>query len=143
MIILDFDIYSELDKLPHFNPDLDNENPPEKIQNLRSRIAKADGLLICSPEYVFSLPGVLKNVIDWNVSSPVLINKRVGLIVAAASGQKAMELLELLMNTVQADVIVKLIINGAKGKIGHDGTIHDNVTLTRINAFMHQFICKI
>ncbi|MCB9057137.1 MAG: NAD(P)H-dependent oxidoreductase [Calditrichae bacterium] len=138
-----FDIYNQLDKLPHFNPDLDKDDPPEIIQNLRQQIDNADALLICTPEYVFSLPGVLKNLIDWNVSSPVLINKPIGLIVAAASGQKAMESLDLILSTVQAIVVGKLIVNGAKGKIGKNGVIQDQKTQLQINAFMSQFIKRI
>lgn len=137
------DRYSDIDKLPHFNPDLDTDNPPKIIQNLRQNIENADGILICTPEYVFSLPGVLKNLIDWNVSSPVFINKNAGLIVAAASGHKAMESLDLIMNAIQANVIVKLTISGAKGKIGRDGTIHDQLTRTQINDFITQFIQSI
>ncbi|MCB0283473.1 MAG: NAD(P)H-dependent oxidoreductase [Calditrichaeota bacterium] len=138
-----FDIYNQLDKLPHFNPDLDKDDPPEIIQNLRQQIDNADAVLICTPEYVFSLPGVLKNLIDWNVSSPVLINKPIGLIVAAASGQKAMESLDLILSTVQAIIVGKLIVNGAKGKIEKNGVIQDQKTQLQINAFMSQFIKRI
>ncbi|MFY9553486.1 MAG: NAD(P)H-dependent oxidoreductase [Blastocatellia bacterium] len=54
----------ELDGIPGFNQD-DEQNPPVKIVELKSRIREADALLIVTPEYNYSVPGVLKNAIDW------------------------------------------------------------------------------
>jgi chromate reductase len=58
----------ELDGIPGFNQD-DEKNPPAKILELKNRIRKADAILIVTPEYNYSVPGVLKNAIDW-VSRP-------------------------------------------------------------------------
>ncbi len=65
----DIDIYQHLAELPHFNPDMDIDKVPEPVQAFRNQIAAADGVLICTPEYVFSLPGSLKNAIEWTVST--------------------------------------------------------------------------
>src|SRR5712671_5742095 len=54
----------ELDGIPGFNED-DEQNPPAKIVELKKRIRAADGLLFVTPEYNYSVPGVLKNAIDW------------------------------------------------------------------------------
>ena len=43
--------YEKLGVLPHFNPDLDGDEPPELVLELRSEVGLADGLLISSPEY--------------------------------------------------------------------------------------------
>ena len=51
--------------LPMYNDDLLDAGMPEPVQRIRNEIAAADGLLIATPEYNFSLPPVLKNVIDW------------------------------------------------------------------------------
>jgi chromate reductase len=59
------DIYDGLAELPHYNEDLDTEPLPTPAARLRGEIAAADGLLIATPEYNGSLPGVLKNAIDW------------------------------------------------------------------------------
>ena len=61
--VLDVQVYTRIADLPYFNPDLDNEHVPLSVKTLRDLIEKADGVIICTPEYVFSLPGVLKNVI--------------------------------------------------------------------------------
>ena len=54
----------ELDGLPGFNQD-DEQNPPAKVVDLKQRIREADAVLIVTPEYNYSIPGVLKNAIDW------------------------------------------------------------------------------
>ena len=75
-------IYDQLAGLPYFNPDLDHETarPPASVQELRARIGRADGLLISSPEYAHGVPGVLKNALDWLVSSLEFPGKPVALI---------------------------------------------------------------
>ena len=54
----------EIDGLPGFNED-DEQNPPPKVVELKQRIREADAILIVTPEYNYSVPGVLKNAIDW------------------------------------------------------------------------------
>lgn len=54
----------ELDGLPGFNQDAE-QNPPAKVTALKKRIREADAILIVTPEYNYSIPGVLKNAIDW------------------------------------------------------------------------------
>ena len=62
---LDIKVFTGLSAIPHFNPDLDNENPPENVSNFRRQLKQADGILICTPEYAMGVPGTLKNAIDW------------------------------------------------------------------------------
>jgi len=54
----------ELDGIPGFNQD-DEQHPPAKVVELKRRIREADAVLIVTPEYNYSVPGVLKNAIDW------------------------------------------------------------------------------
>lgn len=51
--------------LPLFNHDLMQENVPETVAALASGISACDGLVVISPEYNWSIPGVLKNALDW------------------------------------------------------------------------------
>ena len=67
----DVEIYRELNELPHFNPDLDTHEVPAVVACHRGKIREADGVIICTPEYVFSLPGALKNALEWTVSTMV------------------------------------------------------------------------
>lgn len=75
-------LYHRLSDLPYFNPDLDRETDtsPKLVRDLRSQIGHADGLLISSPEYAHGVPGVLKNALDWLVSSLEFPGKPVALI---------------------------------------------------------------
>jgi NAD(P)H-dependent FMN reductase len=75
-------LYEGLADLPYFNPDLDSEHatPPAAVAQLRAQIGQADGLLISSPEYAHGVPGVLKNALDWLVSSLEFPGKPVALI---------------------------------------------------------------
>ena len=54
----------ELDGIPGFNQD-DEQNPPEKVVELKRRMREVDAILFVTPEYNYSVPGVLKNAIDW------------------------------------------------------------------------------
>ena len=54
----------DLDGIPGFNQD-DEQHPPAKVVELKARIRAADALLFVTPEYNYSIPGVLKNAIDW------------------------------------------------------------------------------
>ncbi|MEE1944990.1 NADPH-dependent FMN reductase [Pedobacter sp. KR3-3] len=130
-------IFEGIGNLPHFNPDQDTENPPEAIVAFRKLIAQADALLICTPEYVFSLPGSLKNAIEWCVSTTLLSQKPTGLITASASGLKAHEELQLVMRTVEARFTeaTTLLIPGIKGKFDTNGNLIDEPTIKQLKAF--------
>jgi chromate reductase len=57
-------VFEDLGKIPPFNQD-DEQNPPEPVRQLKEKIKEADAILISTPEYNYSVPGVLKNAIDW------------------------------------------------------------------------------
>jgi NAD(P)H-dependent FMN reductase len=70
--------------VPPFNPDIEREGPPpEAVAALRAQIGSAAGVLIASPEYAHSLPGVLKNALDWIVGSGELYGKPVAILCAS------------------------------------------------------------
>ena len=54
----------ELDGIPPFNQD-EERKPPQKVVDFKARIRAADAILLATPEYNYSIPGVLKNAIDW------------------------------------------------------------------------------
>jgi chromate reductase len=54
----------ELEGIPLFNQDLELQ-PPDKVKEFKAKIRAADAILIVTPEYNYSIPGVLKNAIDW------------------------------------------------------------------------------
>lgn len=59
-------VWTDIGQLPLFNDDLDNNAArPAAVANFRQTIREADGVLIASPEYNYSISGVLKNALDW------------------------------------------------------------------------------
>ena len=54
----------DLEGIPPFNQDFENQ-PPERVREFKKRIRLADAILIATPEYNYSVPGVIKNAIDW------------------------------------------------------------------------------
>lgn len=60
----DIELFS-LEALPLYNGDLDGDEKPAAVTAFKDAITAADGLVIVSPEYNYSMPGVLKNAIDW------------------------------------------------------------------------------
>lgn len=135
---LKISIYEELTSLPYFNQDLSIENPPQSVVDFREAISKADGIIICTPEYVFSLPGVLKNAIEWTVSTTVFTDKPTALITASSSGHKAHESLLLVMNTlnIKTNDEMCLLISGVKSKLNTQGQITDEVLLTQLKQLI-------
>lgn len=139
---IDITIYNEIDQLPHFNPDI--KKVPQNVLNFRDLIKQADGILFCTPEYVFSLPGSLKNAIEWQVSTTLFSEKPMALIVAAASGEKAFESLSLILTTLEAVLpdTSKLLIQGAKGKIDDKGPTVDGI-VDQLGELMASFVSVI
>jgi chromate reductase len=54
----------DIAEIPSFNGDFENQ-PPQSVKDLKVKIKASDALLIATPEYNYSIPGVLKNAIDW------------------------------------------------------------------------------
>lgn len=79
---------ADISGIPIFNAD-QMESEPEAVRSFKERIAKADALLIATPEYNYSIPGVLKNAIDW-ASKPGDTSPLVGKPVAIMSASTGM-----------------------------------------------------
>jgi NAD(P)H-dependent FMN reductase len=77
---MQIEIFEGIGNLPFFNSDLDGERLPQGVAGFRTIIGAADGLLISSPEYARGVAGVMKNALDWLVSSFEFPNKPVALI---------------------------------------------------------------
>ncbi len=138
----DFEIYTKIAELPHFNPDLDNDDSPPSVVEFRKLISQADGVLISTPEYVFSLPGSLKNALEWTVSTTIFSDKPAAFIIAGTSGEKAFESLDLILKTIGANVTEnsKIIIKAAKSKLDENGKISDKTTLAEIRNLIESLM---
>lgn len=131
-------MYDRLKSLPHFDPERSIMDVPADIASLRSSIHNADGVIISTPEYVFSIPSGLKNLIEWCVATTVFANKPLGIITASTSGLKGHEELQLIMRTLMATFTpdTTLLIQGNKGKVDTQGNIIDPNTRERLRKFI-------
>lgn len=97
--------YDGLGSLPHFNPDLDWDEPPPPVGELRQFIGRSAGLLISSPEYAHGVPGSLKNALDWLVASVEFPDKPVALIGASAESVYVTASLQEILKTMSARLV--------------------------------------
>lgn len=95
-------VYDDLANVPMFNEDTEYPEPPG-VRRWRRAVAMADGLLIATPEYNHSFPGVLKNAIDWlsRGPDPILVGKPVA-VIGASSGSWGTRLAQTALRQVLA-----------------------------------------
>ena len=79
------EVFADLAAVPPYSPDLDEGDGPPVVADLRARIDAADGVIVCTPEYAYGMPGLLKNALDWLVSSGTLYRKSVAALSTSPS----------------------------------------------------------
>jgi len=126
-------MYNGLADLPHFSPEIDDENSPASVIALREQLQAADGVFICTPEYAFGVPGSLKNALDWTVSSGDLLGKPVAVVSASSlptGGDKAHAALLLTLTALGARVPeqAKLMIPAINKKLNANREVSDAET---------------
>jgi chromate reductase len=94
--------FDGLRALPHFDPDLEINGQLASVQVWRNEIATSDGLLIACPEYGHSLPGSLKNGIDWLIGSGELERKLVAITASVPGPERGRLGLKALRDTLAA-----------------------------------------
>jgi chromate reductase len=135
----------DLATIPLYNADLDtDEQRPASVVKLKKAIADADAVLIATPEYNHSVPGVLQNAIDWasrpGNKSP-LVGKPVAIIGAspgAIGSARAQQQLKLVMMSTLALVLPHpgVVVGLAKEKFDADGTLTHEPTRQFLIAFL-------
>jgi chromate reductase, NAD(P)H dehydrogenase (quinone) len=126
-----FEIYGGMGALPHFNPDLDpaldNGVLPQAARAMRTEAARADGMLICSPEYAHGVPGSLKNALDWLVGCTEFPGKPVALLNASPRAVHADAQLREILATMSARLIERasIVIPVQGTKLGLEGIVSD------------------
>jgi chromate reductase len=99
------ELFEGIGNLPFFNSDLDDERLPRSVAEFRAAIGAADGLLISSPEYARGVSGVMKNSLDWLVSSFEFPDKPVALINTSPRATHALAALTLTLETMSAQLV--------------------------------------
>ncbi|WP_240343983.1 NADPH-dependent FMN reductase [Paenibacillus sp. SYP-B3998] len=132
-------IYEGIGELPHFNPDLDRDEPPVAVQTWRDQLKWADGVILCTPEYANGVPGVLKNALDWIVSSGEFVDKPTVVISASplqTGGEKAHTSLLLTLEMMTANITGKLTVPLVNQKVNEAYVITDAILEQEINQVL-------
>jgi chromate reductase len=137
-------MYNGIGSLPFFNPETEHE-ALTAVEDWRNHVQKANGVIICTPEYAFGVPGVLKNALDWLVGSGELNTKPVAAISAsplATGGDKALFSLE---NTLTALGTIKsektlLKIPFIVKKLDATGALTDETTKAQLSDVLNALI---
>ena len=129
---VELELFDGLADLPHYDADLDVDPAPDPVERLREAIADVDGVLIATPEYNGSIPGALKNALDWS-SRPFPDNALRGkpaAVVGASTGMFgavwAQAEVRKVLKTIGADVLDgELPVPHAHLAFGDDGHLAD------------------
>ncbi|NKJ47677.1 hypothetical protein CIC12_13170 [Burkholderia sp. SG-MS1] len=133
--------------LPHYNADVQAEGFPLSVLELGNAISEADGVIIVTPEYNYSVPGVLKNALDWlsRLPAPPFVGKPVAIQSASPGifgGARAQYHLRQSMVFLDAQVLNKpeVMVGGAASKVDVEGkTVTDPQTREIISAQLKAF----
>jgi chromate reductase len=137
----------DLEGIPPFNQDLENRMP-EKVKEFKAKIKAADAILIATPEHNYSIPGVLKNAIDW-ASRPLGDNSFEGKPVAIMSaspgtlgGARAQYHLRQILVSLNMHAINRpeVIVASADEKIDENGNLTDEETRKRIRQLLESLV---
>ena len=110
-------LFDHLGHLPLFNVD-DDADPPAPVERFRSQVARADALMIASPEYAHGVSGTIKNALDWLVSFEPFAEKPVAILNASPRAYHADAALREILRTMAALIVelasVTIPLLGAK-----------------------------
>lgn len=134
-------IYRELAELPLFNPDIDALEATPAVAHWRAALRAADAVIFSTPEYAHGVPGALKNALDWVVGSGELVDKPMLLFSASSSptgGDKASAHLAGTLQVMTGAIIEggELCVGSVGKKIDANGRLHDEATITLIQAML-------
>jgi chromate reductase len=137
----------ELDGIPGFNQD-EEQNPPEKVAELKRKIREADAVLFVTPEYNYSIPGVLKNAIDWasrpygdsawNGKPAAIMGASVGAI-ATARAQYHLRQMMVFLNMFPINQ-PEVMIGNASEKFDDQGNLTDEATRDFIRQLLENLV---
>jgi chromate reductase len=133
----------DLAPIPLYNEDLRVQGLPEPVQHLREQIRAADALVIATPEYNFSIPGMLKNAIDWASRPPdqPFDGKPIAIIGATPGGlgtSRAQYHLRQVFVYLNGHLLNRpeVFISGAPNKFDADGRLTDAATSENLGKML-------
>lgn len=140
-------LFDGLADIPPFDPDDDQEGdvPPPAVAKLRRALGAADAVVICTPEYAFGIPGVLKNALDWTVASGDFADKPTAAISSSPSdlgGDKAHASLVLTLGAMQSRLVTRggVIVPFVRKKLSATGELTDPATIAAFRAVLNELV---
>jgi len=100
-------LWNEMDKIPAFNPDVEDAHEAGPVGRFRTHLREADAVVFSTPEYAHGIPGSLKNALDWVVGSGELSRKPVVLVNASARGIFVQAALKEVLSTMDARLMTE------------------------------------
>jgi len=137
-----FTLYQKLDALPLFTADANQAPFPKPVLHWCKALQKANGLIICTPEYLHNIPALLKNALEWVTSSGELFQKPVLAITFTPHpprGEKAMQSLLNTLNALNARVLTQLDLYQSEVTFNEAENITDDATINLLRAAINQF----
>ena len=136
----DYEVFDGIRDLPLFNPDIERDGAsPDAVLGWRAAVVGADALVIASPEYGHSLPGGLKNAIDWVIGSGELESKIVAVTASVNHASRGRNGLDALLRTLAA--VSARVVGGTAIARGPDEHEHLRVlldsTIAEIDSTIH------
>jgi chromate reductase len=140
----------DLAPIPLYNQDFEGDKRPPPVKALLAAIAEADGLVLCAPEFNHSIPGVLKNALDW-ASRPafasVMAYKPVAVMATsrgALGGARCLEHMRVALDSMLARVVLarEVTITSTADKI-RDGRLVDEPSLGFAGAAIEALLREI
>ncbi|MBA8834074.1 NADPH-dependent FMN reductase [Rhizobium leguminosarum] len=139
---IEVSIFDGVGRLPVFSPDLEGESLPEAVRDFIDVIAKSDGVIIASPEYVRSIPGGLKNAIDWLVSGDEIVHKPIALLHASHRGDDMLAGLRTVLATITDRFAEDIFLRLPLMKLDPAEVLRSIETAenrSRVQAYLHAF----
>jgi len=134
---------ADLSEVPLYNEDIRTQGLPSSVQQLREQIKAADAILIATPEYNYSFPGVLKNAIDWASRPPdqPFDGKPIALMGATPGGlgtSRAQYHLRQVFIYLNGHVLNRpeVMISAAPTKFDNDGKLTDESTAENLRKLL-------
>ena len=129
--------------LPAFNPDLADDAPPA-VRELRARVADADAVVFSVPEYAASLPGMLKNALDWLVGSGELYEKPVVVMsTGTMGGEHVLPAMVLTLGVQGGTLAGPLGVEAPRAKVSLDGALTDAPPRDAIDALVESTVSAV
>jgi chromate reductase, NAD(P)H dehydrogenase (quinone) len=135
----DITVEPDLGRLPFFNAEVEENDCPEIVSELRGRLGASDGMLIATPEYAHGTSGVLKNALEWLVGGGEIAGKPVALMSASPAvtgGDRARAWLTETLTVMGANVLptdLRIPLATAKVKAGR---LTDEPTLEALRELL-------